>query len=579
MGREAGQRVFARTADQWRLLVRRRGILMRKTMQIFRSWILAACWVAVLAVTARAEDSVAAPASIASPEPAETAKTGEQAAAGAPAETSSAAAPAPVAEKAVEAPPEAEPIAPPAPATTIAAKVARPEGGTLRVKVIPVRDVIAKPVLYVIRRGLKEAQAEGMRAVVLDMETPGGELGVTLDIMEALDKFDGETLVYVNKEAISAGAIISSVADEIHFAPSGVIGAAAAVSGGGEEIAATMKQKINSYLNAKVRSFSSGKGYRSEVIRAMMDADYEFKIGDTVIKPKGELLSLTAEEAAKSYGEPASVLLSSGTHESLEDLLIAKYGKGGYEVVRMEVSWSEDLASWLTSISPLLMGLGLLCVFIEFKTPGFGIFGIAGGAMLALVFFGHYAAGLSGHEAAIVFGIGVALVAVELFLVPGTLVAGILGVMLMLGALVWSMLDVWPGEMPAIGGDVLFRPLLNLLAAIGIAVIGALALAKFLPRGWFWDKMILQAAVAGDAGTPEDGMGGVGAATEAPGVVGDSLLGSHGRTVSVMRPMGEVEIAGRRHEARAVDGALERGEPVRVIGRTGRVLIVERDGA
>ena len=561
---------------------------MRKTMQIFRSWILAACWVAVLALAARAEDSVAAPASTASSEPAVTAKAGEEqtSVVAAPAETSSAEAPSPVAAakaEAHEAVPAASsaPAAPPAPSAPIteSKKTARPDGGTLRVKVIPVRDVIAKPVLYVIRRGLKEAQAEGMRAVVLDMETPGGELGVTLDIMEALDKFDGETLVYVNKEAISAGAIISSVADEIHFAPSSVIGAAAAVSGGGEEIAATMRQKINSYLNAKVRSFSSGKGYRAEVIRAMMDADYEFKIGETVIKPKGELLSLTAEEAAKSYGEPASALLSSGTHESLDDLLASKYGKGGYEVVRMEVSWSEELASWLTSISPLLMGLGLLCVFIEFKTPGFGIFGIAGGVMLALVFFGHYAAGLSGHEAAIVFGIGVALVAVELFLMPGTLVAGILGVLLMLGALVWSMLDVWPGEMPELGGDVLFRPLLNLFAAIGVAVIGALALAKFLPRGWFWDKMILQAAVAGDAGTPEEGMGGVGAATEAPGVVGDSLLGAHGRTVSVMRPMGEVEIAGRRHEARAADGALERGEPVRVTGRAGRVLIVERDGA
>ncbi len=546
---------------------------MRKTMQIFRSWILAAGWALLTAMAARAEAPAASPAAVAAEQPAETASEAVATPTTTPA--------ADEADKAGEAS-GAKASASPAPAVAsggASTTAVRPDGGTLRVKVIPVRDVIAKPVLYVIRRGLKEAQEEGMRAVILDMETPGGELGVTLDIMEALDKFEGETLVYVNKEAISAGAIISSVVDEIHFAPTSVIGAAAAVSGGGEEIAATMRQKINSYLNAKVRSFSTGKGYRAEVIRAMMDADYEFKIGETVIKPKGELLSLTAEEAARSYGDPASALLSAGTHETLEDLLTAKYGKRGYEVVRMEVSWSENLASWLTSLSPLLMGLGMLCVFIEFKTPGFGFFGVAGGVMLALVFFGHYAAGLSGHEAALVFGLGLALVAVELFLIPGTLVAGILGVMLMLGALVWSMLDIWPGEMPALGGDALLRPLLNLLAAIGVAVIGALALAKFIPRGWFWDKMILQAAVAGDAGAPEDGMGGVGAATEAPGVVGDGLLGARGRTVSVMRPMGEVEIAGRRHEARAADGALERDEPVRVVGRTGRVLVVERDAA
>lgn len=519
-----------------------------KIMQALRLWILAAWCVLAPALAAPAESA---------PDAAPTAPEAPPAVAPAPA-----------------------PAEPPAPAPLAAPAVsADRSAGAARVKVIPVRDPIAKPVLYVIRRGLKEAQSEGMRAVVLDMETPGGELGVTLEIMEALDKFDGQTLVYVNKEAISAGAIISSVADEIHFAPGGVIGAAAAVSGGGEEIPATMKQKINSYMNAKVRSFNSGKGYRAEVIRAMMDSDYEFKIGETVIKPKGELLSLTADEAAKTYGEPARALLSSGTHATIEDLLGSKYGKDGYSLSRMEVTWSEKLASWLSSISPLLMGLGLLCVFIEFKTPGFGIFGIAGGLLLALVFFGHYAAGLSGHEPALVFALGVALVAIELFLLPGTLVAGILGVLLMLGALVWSMIDIWPGEMPSLDSDTLLRPLINMLVALGVAVVGALALAKLLPRGWFWDKLILQAAVAGDAGAPELGMGGIGAATEAPGGAGDSLLGARGRTVSVMRPMGEVEIAGRRHEARAAVGALERDEPVRVTGRAGRVLIVERDVA
>lgn len=476
-----------------------------------------------------------------------------------------------------EAPGAAEPSAIPAPAESSAAPAAPAVGGEpVRVKVIPVREAIGRPVLYVIRRGLKEAQAEGMRAVILDMETPGGQLGVTLEIMEALDKFEGETLVYVNKEAISAGAIISSVVDEIHFAPGGVIGAAAAVSGGGAEIPETMKRKINSYLNAKVRSFNTDEGFRADVIRAMMDADFEFKIGDDIIKPKGELLSLTAKEAARAYGDPPRPLLSAGTHATLEDLLASKYGGNGYALSRVEVTWSEELAAWLSRVSPLLMGLGMLCVFIEFKTPGFGVFGFAGGVMLALVFFGHHAAGLSGHVPALVFVLGVALVAVEIFVVPGTLVAGITGVALMLGALVWSMIDVWPGEMPKLDGDLLLVPVLNVAAALVIAVVGALALGRFLPRGWFWDKLVLQTAVAGDAvssGAEPDFGGASG------GMSADALVGARGRTVSVMRPMGEVEIGGRRHEARAALGTLERGEPVLVTGRMGRTLIVERDAA
>lgn len=439
-----------------------------------------------------------------------------------------------------------------------------------RVWVIPVRDAISQPIFYVIRRGLKQAEEAGAKAVVLDMNTPGGELGVTLEIMEALDKFSGETLVYVNDEAISAGAIISSVADEIHFAPKGIIGAAAAVNSSGEDIAETMKQKINSYLAAKVLSFNEGKGYRAEVIKAMMNAEHEFKIGESIIKPKGELLTLTAAGASKLYGEPPAALLSAGTHETLEAMLEAKYGKSKYTMTRLEVTWSEELATWLNSISPILMGLGLLAVYIEFKTPGFGIFGITGGVLLGLVFFGHYAAGLSNHVPALVFVLGVALVAVEIFLVPGTLVAGLTGAALMLGSLAWSMLDVWPDELPTFNEETLTMPLLNVMLAVVVAAVTALALGRFLPRGWFWDKMILETAVTSDAGTPAVGMGGS-AAVDTPAEAGAS-----GVTVSALRPMGEVEVEGRRYEARADLGSLERGEAVRVVGRSGRTLIVAR---
>lgn len=465
-----------------------------------------------------------------------------------------------------------EGIAPQGAGTPAVAAVASPapDKASARVWVIPVREQIAKPVLYVIRRGLKQAEAAGATAVVLDMNTPGGELGVTLKIMEALDKFSGETLVYVNQEAISAGAIISSVADEIHFAPKGIIGAAAAVSGGGEEIPETMKQKLKSYMAAKVESFTQGKTYRAEVIKAMMDTDYELKVGDTVIKPKGELLTLTDVRAGALYGTPPVPLLSAGTHETLEAMLDSEYGKNGYTVSRLQVTWSEELASWLNAVSPILMGLGLLAVYIEFKTPGFGVFGIAGGLLLALVFFGHYAAGLSGHMPALVFILGVALVAVEIFLLPGTLVAGLSGAALMLGALAWSMLDVWPDKLPSFDAETLTMPVLNVMLSVVVAVVTALALGRFLPRGWFWDKMVLNASVTADAGTPPQGMG---------GGLHDEVLaheGSSGVTVSALRPMGEVEVGGRRYEARADLGSLERGETVRVVGRSGRTLIVAR---
>lgn len=169
----------------------------------------------------------------------------------------------------------------------------------VRVVVIPVRDQITNPILYVVRRGLKEAIEQNAALVVLDMKTPGGSLDTTFEILEALEKFVGSTATYVNNEALSAGSLISAMTDDIYFAPDGVIGAAAPVLSSGAELDESMKQKIVSYLKARMRAISEGHTYRGQVISAMIDADYELKIGEEVLKAKGELLSLTATEASK----------------------------------------------------------------------------------------------------------------------------------------------------------------------------------------------------------------------------------------------------------------------------------------
>ena len=123
---------------------------------------------------------------------------------------------------------------------------------------IPIRDQIGPPILDILRRGLKDAIREKAELVILDMDTPGGELGVTLEIMEEiienLEKFDGKIITYVNDEAISAGAYIAIATSEIAFSPKSQIGAAEAVSGGGANIDSSMKRKINSYLKANFGS-------------------------------------------------------------------------------------------------------------------------------------------------------------------------------------------------------------------------------------------------------------------------------------------------------------------------------------
>lgn len=454
-----------------------------------------------------------------------------------------------------------------APATPAGVTQAAPAatGEPVRVVVIPVREQIAAPVLYVIRRGLKSAGKDDL--VVLDMETPGGALGTALEIMKALDQFEGRTATYVNGEAISAGAFISAVTQDIYFAPKGVIGAAAAVSSGGADIPETMRLKLNSYLRAKVRAYSEGRGYRGQVITAMLDKDFELKVGDTVIKPKGELLSLTDVEAAKRYGEPPQALLSAGTYRTLDELLAARFGVGGYRVERIEVTWSEQLAQYLTDYAAILLGLGILFLYIEFKTPGFGFFGVAGGALLLLVFFGHYVAGLSGYEPALVFALGLMLLLSELVFFPGVIVAAATGVLLMLGALLWSMADHWPNQPIDWSGDLFARPAMNLLLGSALAVALALLLARFIPKGWFFSRL----AVAGEAGSTSQVAG---LAPEAAAQT-STLVGSRGVVATGLFPSGQIEIDGRRYEARLELGTAVAGTPVVVVRVADFGLVVE----
>lgn len=437
----------------------------------------------------------------------------------------------------------------------------------VKVVVIPIRNPIAKPELYILRRGIKDAIENRADTVVLDMETPGGDLESTFEILKALEKFPGRTVTYVNREAMSAGALISAGTDEIYFAPGAVIGAAAPVMGDGTDIGETMKGKLVSYLTARMRSISEGKGYRGQVISAMIDMDSEFRIGDSLIKEKGRLLSLTASEAMKLYGDPPQPLLGSGIAGNLDELLDRLHGPGNHTVQSFDVTWSERLAQYLVTITPLLLGVGLLALFIEFKTPGFGFFGITGIVLLGIVFAGQYVAGLSGHEPALFFVLGMALLAAEVFLFPGVFVLASVGVMLMLGSLVWAMSDLWPGEGIPVSGGVFTGPLLNLTAGCAIAVVLFVLLLRFLPKGGLWGNLVLEAAVAGapDVSLPvEGGHRDV-----------SSLVGETGVAATGLFPSGQVEIAGRRYEARVAVGFAEAGKPVRVTGRSEFGLIVE----
>ena len=441
---------------------------------------------------------------------------------------------------------------------------------------IPIRDQIGPPILDILRRGLKNAIEVDAEMVILDMNTPGGELGVTLEIMQEIidvfDRFEGPIITYVNKEAISAGAYIAMATNEIAFAPYAQIGAAEAVSGGGANIDSSMKRKINSYLKAKIRSYTKDYRYRARVMAAMMDANETLLIDGepilaadgTVIQKKGELLTLTAEEAVKSYGNPPQPLLGSGIYKTVEGLLDEKCGKGNYILTKMDINWAEEVGLWLNSIGPIIIGIGLLGLFIEFKTPGFGIFGI-GGIIFVLIFFGSkYVSGLAGYEEVLFFLLGVSFVALELFLFPGLIIPGLIGFTMIIGSILWAMIDVWPNTEFTWSIEIFKNPIKELALALLTSTGLILILTRILPKTTIWNGLVLSSSVGNlDSSTGID--------------VNEKLkVGEEGKSISELFPIGQVLINGVRYEARSNLGKIAKGTSIKVIRVDDYELIVAK---
>ncbi|MGB0263534.1 MAG: NfeD family protein [Opitutales bacterium] len=429
------------------------------------------------------------------------------------------------------------------------------------VYVIPIEGMIGKPNLYILRRGLKEAIRNDIEMVILDMDTPGGRVDVCLEMMEALDRFDGITATYVNEDAISAGSFIAASTESIYFAPRGKIGASAVIQGTGEDVPETARLKMESYLRANIRVMAAEERYRADVIRAMLDADFELKVGETVIKPAGELLTLTAPEAMQEYGEPPEPLLGAGIYPDLEALLVAKFGAGHYEIKDFQITYSEEWAKWLNTFAPALMGIGMLLLFLEFKTPGFGIFGIGGITLIAIFFISQYIAGLAGNEPILFFILGVLLILAEILFFAGTIVFAASGLLLMAGSLLWAMVDFWPGGKTELSAELFLGPMVNLIFGLALAMGGALLLSRVLKGSWMERQLVLDEVAGGPAAT--------GSAAK------PALLGHLGRVVTPLHPAGRVEIDGVRYEASCAVGSIDLGATVRVVGASDFGWIVE----
>jgi membrane-bound serine protease (ClpP class) len=424
---------------------------------------------------------------------------------------------------------------------------------------IPIKDQIEPALLYVVRRGVTEAKKQKADAIVFVMDTPGGGVKEAREIITLIGQIDVPVYTFVEKDAYSAGAIIALATPHIYMAPGSVIGAATPLMmspfGGVEKMPDAVEEKMTSAVAALVRAAAEQGGHDPQLGEAMVRRELGYTVGTNVLSKAGKLLTLTASEAEG--------ILSAGTVKDVAAML-EKAGLPDAEIKTLEVTSAERIARFIAAFAPILLMIGLGGIYIEIKTPGFGLPGIAGTAALVLFFFGHHLAGLAGMEDVILFIIGFTLLFIEVFVTPGFGVLGISGIALILVSLLNAMTWKIPGHfLPAPGDHTLQLALGNLaLGTVGTAVLGFFA-GKYLPRSKIFRPMVLEQQT--------DRAEGFTAAHDR-----SDLLGKEGIAEMNLHPAGRAIFGSDRINVIARGEFIEKGAAVRIIEAHGSRIVVEK---
>lgn len=417
------------------------------------------------------------------------------------------------------------------------------------VYVLPIEGVIDLGLAPFVQRVIDEASQAGAAAVILEIDTFGGRVDAAVQIRDALLNTKLRTVGFVNKRAISAGALIGLATQTLVMAAGSTIGAAAPVQTGAPGAAAKpAEEKTVSYVRKEFRATAEARKRPLLIAEAMVDADVEVP----GVVDKGKLLTLTTQEALQNKVIDFSA-------ETLEGVL-SQLGLEGAEIRSASPHWAEQLVRFLTNpvLSSLLISVGMLGIMVEMRTPGFGMAGGLGIASLGLFLWGHWLVQLAGWEELLLAAAGLALLVAEVFFIPGFGIAGALGIAALLGALVLSMTGA--GDTAAVILDAVWRVVIALLVALAAGAV----LLRFLPRLPFARRLVL----ATDLGT--------GPAHGSAPLSDQRWIGKRGRAASVLRPAGIADIEGERVDV-VSDGALiEPGTAIQVTHVDGNRIVVRQ---
>lgn len=452
-----------------------------------------------------------------------------------------------------------------------------------------------------LERALAEAERAGAAAVLLEVDTPGGRLDAALRMQSALLDAPVPTVAFVDGMALSAGALLTIATEEIYLAPGSTLGAATPVLGSGEPA----DEKTVSAVRGAFRATADARGRDPEIAEAMVDPEVVVE----GLAPAGTLLTLDPEQAlAHGYAE-----------EVVPDRAAAleAAGLGGAEVVDTGPSPAESLARVLTHpvVAWVLVNVAVLLLLADLSSGGLGAPAALAAACFAVFFWGHAVAGLAGWEDVALVVVGAGLIALELLVIPGTGLAGLLGAAALLGGVVMAQLGrelVTPDQLQqaAAGAGV------TVLAMLAVLVVAVRLLTRHGPPralgltarvgsgepvtarasgGWLrlfgGDDLVL--AGAGGAADADEASGAdrdrdrpaeAGSAGTDPTRAGapegaGALAGAEGVATSALRPAGVAEIHGERVDVVSDGDYIPAGEPVVVVRDEGYRRVVRRASA
>ncbi len=406
---------------------------------------------------------------------------------------------------------------------------------------IPITGVIENGLAPFVERILQEASESGASAAILDIDTPGGRIDAAERIADAVRASTVPVFAFVNPRAFSAGALIALSAQGIFMRSGGVIGAATPVDGQGTKAS----EKIVSAMRAEFRALADARGLDPMVAAAMVDESIEIP----GVTKAGELLTLTTREAIAlgfaraEVGELAEVLDAIGLSQAT--------------VRSASINWAESIVRFLThpAVSPLLLSLGMLGLVFELKAGAFGLGGLVSITSLGLFFGSHLLLGLAGWEEVLMLGLGVIALGIEVFVLPGFGVPGVLGIVLVGAATVLAMVQA-PSVTDILQAAAILGASLLITAAVFIAWL------RHLPNSTRFTGLFLQRETEAKDGFVS--------ALPRP-----DLIGKTGVAMTALRPSGTGRIGDERVDVVTEGGFIAAGAPIRVQRSDGYRLVVE----